>query len=95
MYAIRSYYGLECELMKKDEVVLALKDKKISMVINIPTRGKLVGRLGFVLRRTAMEFNVPCITSMDTLGALLSVMSAKDIEEHHIPLREYLKYELR
>jgi carbamoyl-phosphate synthase large subunit len=61
------------------------------MVINTPTRGKLLDRLGFILRRTSMEFNVPCITSMDTLGALLSVMTAKDIEIHHIPLHEYLK----
>jgi hypothetical protein len=37
-----------------------------------------------------MEFNAPCITSMDTLRALLSVMTAECIEEHHIPLSEYL-----
>jgi hypothetical protein len=37
-----------------------------------------------------MEFNVPCVTSMDTLGALLSVMTAQDIAVHHIPLHEYL-----
>jgi carbamoyl-phosphate synthase large subunit len=85
--------GLDCELLTKHKAVLALKDKKISMVINTPTRGKLLDRLGFVLRRTSMEFNVPCVTSMDTLNALLSVMTAKDIEEHHIPLGEYLKYE--
>ena len=84
--------GLECTLVSKDDVVLALKDKKISMVINTPTRGKLSDRLGFMLRRTAMEFNVPCITSMDTLGAMLSVMTAQNIEEHHIPLGDYLKY---
>jgi len=84
--------GLDCELLTKDNAVLALKDKKISMVINTPTRGKLSDRLGFILRRTAMEFNVPCVTSMDTLNALLSVMTAKSIEEHHIPLGEYLQY---
>ncbi len=84
--------GLDCKLVSKDDVVLALKDKKISMVINTPTRGKLSDRLGFLLRRTAMEFNVPCITSMDTLGAMLSVMTAENIEEHHIPLGDYLKY---
>ena len=70
----------------------ALKDSKISMVINTPTRGKLLGRLGFILRRTSMEFNVPCITSMDTLHALLSVMEADGIETHNIPLGDYLKY---
>ena len=84
--------GLDCTLVSKNEVVPVLKDKKISMVINTPTRGKLSDRLGFMLRRTAMEFNVPCITSMDTLGAMLSVMTAENIEEHHIPLGDYLKY---
>jgi len=91
-YRAFSGEGLECGLVGKDEVVTALKDKKISMVINTPTRGKLSDRLGFMLRRTAMEFNVPCITSMDTLGAMLSVMTAQSIEEHHIPLGDYLKY---
>ncbi|MDD5018652.1 MAG: hypothetical protein PHO15_11210, partial [Eubacteriales bacterium] len=84
--------GIACSLLNKDDVIRALKDGEISMVINTPTRGKQPGRLGFILRRTALEFNVPCITSMDTLKALLSVMAADDIEEHHIPLSEYLKY---
>ena len=91
-YGFFAAEGLDCTLVSKDDVVLALKDKKISMVINTPTRGKLSDRLGFLLRRTAMEFNVPCITSMDTLGAMLAVMTAKNIEEHHIPLGDYLKY---
>ena len=59
------------------------------MVINTPTRGKLTDRLGFIIRRPR-EFNVPCITSMDTLAALLSVMGAEDIETS---LQEYLNYD--
>jgi carbamoyl-phosphate synthase large subunit len=82
--------GIACSLISKNHVIMALKDREISMVINTPTRGKLADRLGFVLRRTSMEFNVPCITSMDTLAALLSVMAAGRIEEHQIPLHEYL-----
>ncbi len=83
--------GIDCQLIPHDDAVRAIKEREISMVINTPTRGKLLDRLGFILRRTSMEFNVPCVTSMDTLGALLSVMTAKDIEIHHIPLNEYLK----
>lgn len=90
-HAYFSGHGIECRLVPHEDAVRALKDREISMVINTPTRGKLLDRLGFVLRRTAMEFNVPCVTSMDTLAALLSVMMAGDIEEHHIPLHEYLK----
>lgn len=87
-----SEHGIACSLVSKRNVIKALKDGEISMVINTPTRGKQPDRLGFVLRRTTMEFNVPCITSMDTLRALLSVMTAKDIVEHNIPLNEYLNY---
>lgn len=80
---------IECSLLSKKSVIKALKNRELSMVINTPTRGKQQTRLGFVLRRTAMEFNVPCITSMDTLKALLQVMTAGDIEVHYIPLSEY------
>ena len=86
--------GIACSLIYKNDVIRVLKDGKISMVINTPTRGKQPDRLGFVLRRTTMEFNVPCITSMDTLKALLDVMTAEEIEEHHIPLSEYRKIPL-
>jgi carbamoyl-phosphate synthase large subunit len=83
--------GIECSLLSKRSVIKALKNRELSMVINTPTRGKQQTRLGFVLRRTAMEYNVPCITSMDTLKALLQVMAAGDIEVHYIPLGEYRK----
>jgi carbamoyl-phosphate synthase large subunit len=81
--------GIACGLLSKKSVIKALKSRDVSMVINTPTRGKQQARLGFVLRRTAMEFNIPCITSMDTLKALLEVMSAGDVEEHYIPLGAY------
>lgn len=84
--------GIECSLLSKKSVIKALKNRELAMAVNTPTRGKQLTRLGFVLRRTAMEFNVPCITSMDTLKALLRVMAAGDIEEHYIPLSEYRKY---
>ncbi|NLT98275.1 MAG: ATP-grasp domain-containing protein, partial [Christensenellaceae bacterium] len=85
--------GIRCRLVPHEDVVRALKEREISMVINTPTRGKLLDRLGFIIRRTAIEFNIPCITSMDTLAALLSVMTAQDIKEHCIPLQEYLNYD--
>jgi carbamoyl-phosphate synthase large subunit len=81
-----------CSLLSKKAVIKALKNREVSMLINTPTRGKQQARLGFVLRRTAMEFNIPCITSMDTLKALLQVMSAGDVEEHYIPLGSYRNY---
>ncbi len=85
-------HGLRCMLIKKEDVVVAIKNHRVSMVVNTPTRGKLKDRLGFILRRTTMEWDVPCITSLDTLHALLSVMDETNIEQHHIPLGDYLKY---
>ncbi len=79
-----------CESFSHEEALAAVKGQRFEMVINTPERGKQPLRFGFRLRRTAMEFNTPCITSTDTLGALLSVMDAKDIQTRHIPLSEYL-----
>jgi carbamoyl-phosphate synthase large subunit len=31
-------------------------------------------RKGFILRRTSMEYNIPCITSLDTTNAVLSIL---------------------
>lgn len=82
--------GIACQLLPKDEAYSRIKEQRIAMVINTPTRGKLHDRYGFNLRRTAMEFNTPCVTSTDTLCALLSVMAAGEIKQRHIPLGEYL-----
>jgi len=85
--------SLHCELVKKESMLAALKEGDIGLVVNTPTRGKQLDRQGFVLRRTAMEFNVPCITSIDTAGAMLSVLMDAGAEETCIPLHAYLQEE--
>lgn len=85
-------HGIKCTLTAKADVVQAIKSGDIGMVVNTPTRGKLKDRVGFILRRATMEWGVPCITSLDTLGALMSVMEAGDVKVNHIPLSEYLTY---
>lgn len=81
--------GLNCRLISKDDVIKAIKDEEIDLVINTPTRGKLENRLGFKLRRTAMEFNTPCITSLDTANAVLSVIDIKEKDLQVISLDKY------
>ncbi len=66
--------GLDVALVPNDQLLNSIKDDKISLVLNTPTRGKISSRLGFLLRRTAMEYNVPCITSLDTMSAMLEVL---------------------
>ncbi|MFZ5649892.1 MAG: carbamoyl-phosphate synthase large subunit [Bacillota bacterium] len=48
----------------------------VSLVINTPTRGKVPGRSGFMLRRAASEYKVPCLTSLDTVRALAVVLES-------------------
>ncbi|MCL5289700.1 MAG: hypothetical protein M1489_01475, partial [Firmicutes bacterium] len=40
----------------------------------IPTRGKAPDRPGFLLRRAAAEYKVPCLTALDTARALALVL---------------------
>ncbi|MDK2811624.1 MAG: carbamoyl-phosphate synthase large subunit [Petroclostridium sp.] len=68
--------GVNLSLIPMDEVPKWLKEDKIDMVINTPTKGKISTRNGFFLRRTAMEYNVPCITSLDTVNATLTALES-------------------
>ena len=45
---------------------------KIDLVIDTPTQGRDKSRDGFLIRRTAIETGVNCITAMDTAAALVS-----------------------
>jgi carbamoyl-phosphate synthase large subunit len=54
----------------------------IHLVINTSTRGRDVDRDGFLIRRTAVEHGVPCLTSLDTARAVATVLSSiKEGEE--------------
>ena len=52
---------------------------KIDLVIDTPTQGRDKSRDGFLIRRTAIETGVNCITAMDTAKALVtSLENAND-----------------
>ncbi len=52
---------------------------KIDLVIDTPTQGRDKSRDGFLIRRTAIETGVNCITAMDTATALVtSLENAND-----------------
>ncbi|MGI6285389.1 carbamoyl-phosphate synthase large subunit [Neomoorella humiferrea] len=61
-----------------------IREGKIHFVLNTLTRGKMPGRDGFKIRRAAAELGIPCLTSLDTARALLTVLrslkSGKDFE---------------
>ncbi len=58
--------------------------EKVEIIINTPTQGRDSSTKGFKLRRMAVEFKVPCFTSLDTVRALVNSLklnkSDADIE---------------
>ncbi|KJS83735.1 MAG: carbamoyl phosphate synthase large subunit [Peptococcaceae bacterium BICA1-8] len=57
-------------------VVDVIKKGEIDLVINTLTRGKIPARDGFRIRRAAVEFNVPCLTSLDLVLAIVQVLES-------------------
>lgn len=53
----------------------ALAAGGIGLVINTPTRGKDASRLGFRLRRAALERRIPCVTSLQTAQVIARVLA--------------------
>lgn len=74
--------GIQVEYTPNDEILELIKNDKLNLIINTPTKGKIPTTPGFMIRRTAMEYNIPCITSLDTTNAVLQVL------EHMISKRD-------
>ncbi|MFP3154765.1 carbamoyl-phosphate synthase large subunit [Lachnospiraceae bacterium ZAX-1] len=53
---------------------------KIDLVIDTPTQGRDKSRDGFLIRRTAIETGVHCLTSMDTANALVTSLEHAEEE---------------
>lgn len=80
---------LECELLLKTDLIKRLQEKNdVDLFITTATIGKDKKRKGFLIRRTAMEFNIPCITSLDTANAVIFAFSGISKEEI-LPLNAY------
>jgi carbamoyl-phosphate synthase large subunit len=64
---------------------------KIHLVINSLSRGRQTNNDGFIIRRTAVEHGVPCLTSLDTARAVVTVLSSiKEGEAINVsPLQEW------
>ena len=65
--------GLQVEQVKKvhegsPHIVDLIRANKINLVINTLTKGKAPERDGFQIRRAAVEYGVPCLTSLYTPG---------------------------
>ncbi|NLD49981.1 MAG: carbamoyl-phosphate synthase large subunit [Clostridiaceae bacterium] len=49
-----------------------IQSGKINLIINTPTKGRKPERDGFKIRRKAVEMSIPCLTSLDTVRAVLN-----------------------
>lgn len=58
-----------------EDAVGFIRDGKVNLVINVPTVGKVPSRKGFKIRRAAVEYKVPCFTSLDTAKALARALN--------------------
>jgi carbamoyl-phosphate synthase large subunit len=73
-----------------------LQDQKIDLVINIPLTDKQrnypdILADGYVIRRQAVEFNVPVITNLELASALVQVLQQRDNNGSSIlSLNEYM-----
>ncbi|MBM7869560.1 carbamoyl-phosphate synthase large subunit [Clostridium pascui] len=75
-YTYLKEQDIDVTLIPMKEVSEQIKKNKLQMIINTPTKGKVRSREGFLLRRTAMEYNLPCITSLDTMSAIIKALSS-------------------
>ncbi|MGE5630770.1 MAG: carbamoyl-phosphate synthase large subunit [Caulobacteraceae bacterium] len=70
--------GLQVEVVRKlkeeePNILDLIKNMKVDLVINTPTKGKDSQREGFIMRRAAIEKNIGVITVLDTAKAMIEV----------------------
>ena len=63
-----------------------LRQGKVQLIIDTPTRGRDAERSGFKLRRMAVEYKVPCLTSLDTAEALVRGLKLNEGDGDIVPL---------
>lgn len=89
--------GLKVDTVNKiregsPHVVDVIQSGKIDLVINTLTRGKMPKTDGFRIRRSAVEHNIPCFTSLDTAQAAGKIIEELKLGEDPgvLSLQEYL-----
>ena len=76
--------GIKADIVNRVEesrpnILDAIRNKEVDIVINTATKGNDSTRDGFKIRRTAIEFSTEVMTSLDTLRALVGVKKKKII----------------
>ena len=87
--------GIEATVVNRVEesrpnILDAIRNKQVDIVINTPTKGNDSTRDGFKIRRTATEFSTEVMTSLDTLKALVGVKK-KQINKSRLEVYDIAK----
>ncbi|STO31477.1 Carbamoyl-phosphate synthase large chain [Fusobacterium necrogenes] len=67
-----------------------LKNREVDLLINTPTKANDAQRDGFKMRRTAIEYGVDVLTSLDTINAILR-MQDSHIDENKLDVFDVSK----
>ncbi len=68
--------GYKIEENPEINLIDLIQKGKVQYIVNTMTKGKQSERDGFQIRRTSVENGVPCLTSMDTVEAILKVIES-------------------
>jgi carbamoyl-phosphate synthase large subunit len=76
-------YGVKVQRVKKlkegsPNIVDLIREGQVDVVVNTLTQGRRPFSDGFHIRRAAVELNVPCLTSLDTLKVILEVLKGNE-----------------
>ncbi len=72
-------------------IVDLIREGKVDFCINTLTHGHRIYSDGFHIRRTAVEMNIPCLTSLDTVKVVQQVFLESDSLDD-TPIRSLQKY---
>ena len=83
-----SSHGIQSIVVNKisedsPNIIDLLKNRKVDLLVNTPTKSNDCQREGFKIRRTAIEYGVDVLTSLDTISAILT-MQDKRIEVNNL-----------
>ena len=73
---VRTKIGYKIEENPEINLIDLIQAGKVQYIVNTMTKGKQAERDGFQIRRTSVENGVPCLTSMDTVEAILKVIES-------------------
>ncbi|SET65695.1 carbamoyl-phosphate synthase large subunit [Natronincola peptidivorans] len=78
------HIAVEKVLKSHEEIIQSFRNKEIVTFINTPTSGNNVGGYGFQLRRKAVENNIPCFTSLDTVQQFITAIAYYKNYQYHV-----------